>query len=132
MEIEIDLRKRGAGKVVLVVDDNPAIRKTISNVFLSDGFKTCVQAGNGREAVEAARQINPDIIILDLSMPVMNGLEAASEIRKIFPKVPMILFSLYGDSMLGKEAARAGINLVLMKTESLSFLLNKAHELMGS
>jgi DNA-binding NarL/FixJ family response regulator len=130
VEIENDPRKRGAGKVVLVVDDNAAIRKRIANAFLSDGFKTSVQAGNGREAVEAARQVHPDVIILDLSMPVMNGLEAASEIRKIFPQVPMILFSLYGDSMLSKEVASAGINLVLMKTESLSTLVNKAHELM--
>jgi len=132
MEIQSDPRKRGAGKTVLVVDDNAAIRKMLASAFLSDGFKTCGEAGNGKEAVELAKQIKPDVITLDLSMPVMNGIRAASELRRIFPTMPIILFTLYGDSVSKAAASEAGVSLVLQKTVPLSVLIDHAHELMGS
>jgi two-component system, chemotaxis family, chemotaxis protein CheY len=132
VEIESDPRKRGAGKTVLVVDDNAAIRKMLASAFLSDGFKTCGEAGNGKEAVELAKQIKPDVITLDLSMPVMNGIRAASELRRIFPTMPIILFTLYGDSVSKAAASEAGVSLVLQKTVPLSVLIDHAHELMGS
>ena len=132
MEIERDPKKRGAGKTVLVVDDNAAIRKMLASAFLSDGFKTCGEAENGKEAVELAKQIKPDVITLDLSMPVMNGITAASELRRIFPTTPIILFTLYGDSVSKAAASEAGVSLVLQKTVPLSVLIDHAHELMGS
>jgi two-component system chemotaxis response regulator CheY len=132
VEIQSDPRKRGAGKTVLVVDDNAAIRKMLASAFLSDGFKTCGEAENGKEAVELAKQIKPDVITLDLSMPVMNGITAASELRRVFPITPIILFTLYGDSVSKAEASEAGVSLVLQKTVPLSVLIDRAHELMGS
>jgi len=87
VEIESDPKKRGVGKTVLVVDDSATIRRMLAAAFLSDGFKTCVEAENGKEGIEAAKRIKPDVIILDLSMPVMNGLEAASKLRQILPKL---------------------------------------------
>ena len=131
VEIDVDPRKRGVGKTVLVVDDNVAIRKMLAGAFLSDGFKTCAEAGNGKEAVEVAKLLKPDVITLDLSMPVMNGLKAASELRKIFPKTTIILFTLYGDSLLRADAEKAGVDAVLGKTTPLATLVNKAHELMA-
>jgi two-component system, chemotaxis family, chemotaxis protein CheY len=132
VEIESAPRKRGAGKTVLVVDDNAAIRKMLASAFLSDGFKTCGEAENGKEAVELAKQIKPDVITLDLSMPVMNGITAASELRRVFPATPIILFTLYGDSVSKAAASEAGVSLVLQKTVPLSVLIDHAHELMGS
>jgi CheY-like chemotaxis protein len=110
VEIEIDLRKAGTGKVALVVEDNLRIRRAIASVFLSDGFETCFEAENGREGIELARKMKPDVIILDLSMPVMNGLQTASELRKFLPSVPIILFTLYADSISQTQASRAGVN----------------------
>ena len=98
--------------------------------FLSDGFTTCVQAENGKEGIKAAKQIKPDVITLDFSMPVVNGLEVASELRKLFPKTPIILFTLYGGSLLKTDASKAGVSLVLLKTVPLPTLIHKAHELM--
>jgi len=72
-----DIQKRTLGRTVLVVDDNPTIRKMLSTAFLSDGFQTCAEAQNGKVGIEIAKQVKPDVIILDLAMPVMNGLEAA-------------------------------------------------------
>jgi two-component system chemotaxis response regulator CheY len=132
VEIQSDPRKRGAGKTVLVVDDNAAIRKMLASAFLSDGFKTCGEAENGKEAVKLAKQIKPDVITLDLSMPLMNGITAASELRKLFPTTPIILFTLYGDSVSKAAASEAGVSLVLQKTVPLSVLIDDAHELMGS
>jgi CheY-like chemotaxis protein len=132
VEIDIDPKKRGIGKTVLVVDDSPAIRKRLAAGFLSDGFKTCAEAKDGREAIELAQQIKPDIITLDLSMPRMNGLEAASDLRKIFPHTPIILFTLYGETLSKMDASKSGVSLVLSKTAPLSTLIEKAHELMGS
>jgi CheY-like chemotaxis protein len=132
VEIDVDTAKRGSGKTVLVVDDNVAIRKKLAAAFLSDGFKTCAEANDGREGVELARQIKPDVITLDLSMPRMNGLEAAVEMRKLFPDTPIILFTLYGETLSKLATTTSGVSLVLSKTEPLSTLIQKAHELMGS
>lgn len=132
MGVQSDPRKRGAGKTVLMVDDNAAIRKMLASAFLSDGFKTCGEAKNGKEAIELAKQIKPDVITLDLSMPVMNGITAASELRRVLPTTPIILFTLYGDSVSKAEASEAGVSLVLQKTVPLSELIDDAHELMGS
>jgi CheY-like chemotaxis protein len=123
-------KERGVGKTALVVDDNATIRKMLAVAFLSDGFTTCVQAENGKEGIETAKRIKPDVIILDFSMPVMNGLAAACEMRKLFPKTPIILFTLYAGSLLKMEAAKAGVSLVLLKTVPLLTLIDKAHELM--
>jgi two-component system, chemotaxis family, chemotaxis protein CheY len=132
VEIDIDPRKRGVGKTVLVVDDNSAIRKKLATAFLSDGFKTCAEAKDGREAIELAQRIRPDVITLDLSMPRMNGLQASSELRKVLPNTLIILFTLYGETLSKTEISKTGVNLVLSKTEPLSTLIDKAHELMGS
>ncbi len=132
VEIEIDPKKHGVGKTVLIVDDNATIRKILADAFLSDGFKTCGEAENGKEAIELARQIKPDVITLDLSMPIMNGLEAASELRKILPNTPIILFTLHGDSLAKAEVSKAGVTLILPKMVSLSTLIEKALELVDN
>jgi CheY-like chemotaxis protein len=131
MERETDPNKPGIGKTVLVVDDNAAIRKMLATAFLSDGFKTCIEAENGKEAIDVAKQNTPDIIVLDLSMPVMNGLQSAPELRKLLPQTPIILFSLYGESLSQTAASKSGISLVLEKTVPLSMLIEKAHQLIG-
>ena len=123
--------KRGRGKTVLVVDDHAAIRKMIVSAFVSDGFKECGEAEDGKEAIEVAKRIKPDVVTMDLAMPVMNGLAASAALRKIFPKLPIILFTLYADANLKTEAAHAGINLVLLKTVPVLTLLDSAHELMA-
>lgn len=83
-------------KMVLVVDDSLPVRERLRDLFDStEGFEVCGEAGNGREGVEKAEQLQPDLIILDLSMPVMNGVDAARILHRILPSVPVILFSCY-------------------------------------
>ena len=131
MQVDIDVRKHGVGKTALVVDDNAAIRKMIVSALLSDGFKACGEAENGKEGLVLAEKIHPDIITMDLSMPIMNGLEAAAELHKLYPKTPIILFTLFGDGLSQSDAAKSGISLVLPKTTPLSMLVVMAHRLLG-
>lgn len=132
MPVQSTIReKRSVGKTVLVVDDNGPVRKMLVTAFLSDGFTKCEQAENGKEAIQLARQIEPDLIILDLSMHVMNGLDAAVELRKLFPKVPLILFTMYDSSTVGPAASEVGINMVLSKSVDLSTLMDEAHKLVA-
>lgn len=130
MERETDPKKPGIGKTVLVVDDSAAIRKMLATAFLSDGF-ACIEAENGKEAIDVAKQNKPDVIVLDLSMPVMNGLQSAPELRKVLPQTPIILFTLYGQSLSQTEASKSVISMVLEKTVPLSTLIEKAHQLMA-
>jgi two-component system chemotaxis response regulator CheY len=128
----METKQSSVNKTALVVEDNAAIREMLVSAFLSNGgFETCGEAENGREGIEIAKKIHPDIITLDLSMPVMNGMEAASELRKLFPKTPIILFTLYGDGLSQIEAAKSGINLVLSKSTPLPMLIVIAHRLLG-
>jgi YesN/AraC family two-component response regulator len=92
-------------KIILVADDNPRIRKTLCQMFTAEtGYEVCAEAANGKEAIALALQHRPDLVIMDLSMPVMNGLEASLELKRLMPSVPIILFSQHsnlGTGMLG-------------------------------
>src|SRR6478672_573413 len=97
-------------KSVLIADDHEFIRLALCDLFTSqEDFDVCGKAENGREAIEMAQGLHPDLILLDLSMPVMNGLEAACELKRIMPMVPIIVFSDYGDVFSEREARASGI-----------------------
>jgi CheY-like chemotaxis protein len=85
-------------KNILVVDDNPSIRFVIRSLVEAAGFTVCGEAG-GIEGIEKAQQVNPDLILLDLSMPRMTGAEAAPILKSQMPHVPIILFTLHDDTM---------------------------------
>ena len=83
-------------KRILVVDDHEVMRLGIRNLLESrPSWNICAEACNGQEAVEKALQCAPDVVIMDVTMPAMNGLEAASLINKARPDIPVILFSLH-------------------------------------
>jgi CheY-like chemotaxis protein len=75
-------------KRVLIVDDSPSLRKMVFLLFTSNGFSICGEAENGAQAIEKARQTRPDIIVLDYSMPVMDGIRAAQSLKQLMPRVP--------------------------------------------
>ena len=97
-------------RTVLVADDNPIIRKMLCKIFEAEAdYDLCAEATNGREAIAQALRCRPELIILDLSMPVMNGLDAARELKKLMPGVPIILFTQYSD--LGNALSRDQLNV---------------------
>ena len=114
-------------KSVLIADDHDMIRKALCQLFAAQAdFEVCAEAENGKEAVEMAEFFRPDLILLDLSMPVMNGIEAACELKRTMPMVPIIVFSEYGDVFSEKEARQTGISAVVSKDAQLQVLLQRA------
>jgi DNA-binding NarL/FixJ family response regulator len=118
-------------KSVLIVDDVEIIRQALCQLFTSEGdFDVCGEAENGREAIDKAQELRPDLVVLDLSMPVMNGIDAARALRRLMPAVPLIIFSEYSDVFSAEEARSAGISALVLKSEHLSVLLGKARALL--
>jgi DNA-binding NarL/FixJ family response regulator len=110
-------------KIILVADDNPAIRKALCRMFeKEEDYDICAEAENGKQAIELALQCRPDLIILDLSMPVMNGLEAAHELKKLMPNVPIILFTQHAE--LGNRIGimNADVDRIVAKSEAASLM----------
>ena len=102
---------------ILIVDDNPFVRLALRDrLERTTGWQVCGQAENGKVAVEKVRALHPDVVILDLQMPVMNGLEAAREIRAVAPGTEMIMFTMHSSEQLLKEARAAGIREVVSKS----------------
>ena len=115
---------------MLVVDDSLEIRTIVRLLFLTEGYDICEEAGNGEEAIKVAADCNPDLIVLDLSMPVMNGLEAAPKLRKVAPNAAIILFTLHAAEILKVHLQDTGITAVVAKTDPLQSLLGKAQSLL--
>jgi CheY-like chemotaxis protein len=116
---------------ILIADDNEEIRKLLSTVLSQDGkWDVCGQAANGRQAVLLAHQMKPDLIILDIAMPMLDGLHATVEILKHSPAVPIILYTLYKNDQIDLEGKKAGARKVLSKTEPVESLLESIRELL--
>jgi len=112
---------------ILIADDSPCIREALCNVFeREEDFDVCGEAENGKEAVKKAQELHPDLILLDLSMPVMNGLDATRVLKQMMPDVPVIMFSAYSGSSTEKEARAVGASALVSKFEHISVLLGKA------
>ena len=104
-------------KIVLVADDSPMVRKSLCQMFeMEPEYDLCAEAENGKEAIALAKEHRPDLIILDLSMPVMNGLEAAHELKRIMPEIPIILFTVHSDLLMNK-IGHLSVDLVVQKTD---------------
>lgn len=104
-------------KRVLVVDDHAAVRRAVTTVLESHPeFEVCGEAENGRVAIDKAQRLKPDLIVLDLSMPVMNGLEAARVLRQIMPAIPILMYTSFATSNLAAEALAAGVSKVATKS----------------
>lgn len=106
---------------ILIVDDSAQIRHLL-RFFIEHrtDWQVCGEAENGKMGVEKVAELRPHAVILDLSMPVMNGLEAAREIARIAPKVQIVMFTMHTSEQLRKEAHAAGIKDVVSKTDTIS------------
>ena len=117
-------------KTVLIVDDNAFVRRALCELFKRQAdFDVCGVAENGREAIEAATRLHPDLIVLDLLMPVMNGLDAARALKRELPSVPVIMYSSFEDSLSEKRVRLIGISEIVSKSNPASVLLEKARAL---
>ena len=118
---------------ILIADDNRSVRHALCEFFdREDDFDVCGEAGDGREAVAKAEELHPDLILLDLSMPLLNGLDATRILKRLMPQVPIIMYSAYGDTSTEREARSAGVSALVSKAEHISVLLGKARLVLGT
>lgn len=112
---------------VVIVDDNAAMRKALCRLFKTAGeFRICGEASSGGEAVELVRRLKPDLIVLDLCMPGMNGLETARELKSLNSSAPIILYSMNSAEIAAREARAAGVAALVSKAEGIKTLITKA------
>jgi two-component system, chemotaxis family, chemotaxis protein CheY len=104
---------------IFIVDDSPVIRAAIRLQLESAGFDVCGDAHDGLDALDKLSRLKPDLIILDMSMPRMNGVDAARELKYICPDVPVILYSAYADAFRGRQVLLEGVSEVVAKGENL-------------
>jgi DNA-binding NarL/FixJ family response regulator len=106
------------GVRVLIADDDAAIRRLLRRLIEGhENWTVCGDAGTGEDAVGKASELNPDVIVLDLAMPQMNGLQAAREIARSTPEVPMLLLTVQEVSKeLTREARHAGFKGAVSKS----------------
>ena len=102
----------------------------VCEAFVPSCFDSCVHAENGAQALLEAERVKPSAIILDLSMPVMNGLEAAPRLRRILPETPIVLYTLYEPAkFVEADVSKMGISLIASKDEPLQSLVSKVESL---
>lgn len=106
---------------VVVVDDAPDLRMLIALAFRRDGrLEVLAAVGDGQQGIDAVRAHGPDVVVMDVSMPVMDGLTATRKLKEEFPRLPIMILTGYGDTRVREEAARAGADEFMDKTEPLT------------
>jgi two-component system, NarL family, nitrate/nitrite response regulator NarL len=102
---------------ILIADDYPAIRKMVRSILEQHPrFEVCGEAVDGAKAIEQATRLKPDVVILNVSMPVLNGFEAAREIRTVLPETAIIILSANADEQFIEEAKKIGVRAYVTKT----------------
>jgi len=106
-------------KRVLIVDDVPYIRKLLRDFLEEAEFVVCGEAANGQAAIERAADLKPDLVILDASMPVMTGIQAAPRLKKLLPATSIILFTAHEFMMHGVNPLDLGVDAVVNKDRGM-------------
>ena len=112
-------------KSILVVDNSDMVRASLRKFLERElGFKVCGEACDGLDALEKMPQLEPDLVILDLAMPPMNGLQAARKLRTPPGKYPIILFTMYSDALQFRDVEDAGVDALVAKTNLVGLKQN--------
>lgn len=109
---------------ILIVDDSPMIHVLMKRALENDEFTICGFGKNGKDGVEKYKELSPDIVTMDITMPVMDGLEASKEIMSINPKAKIVMLSAMGDEEIIETAKEIGINYILKKPFNKEELLH--------
>ncbi len=117
-------------KSILVADDNDIVRTIIRFFLETKGFEVG-EAADGVDAIEKAKRLNPDLIVLDVAMPRMNGVEAASVLKGLMPDVPIVWFTMYKELVGSSLTAAVGVDAVLSKPDGVGGLVECVQGLIG-
>lgn len=109
---------------VLVADDHSAVRRGVCTILRSrKDIRVCGEAENGKEVIEKTRELEPDLIILDITMPILDGISAAREIRKFMPQVAILVLSMHRGKRAIQEAKLVGVQGFVSKSQLAATLL---------
>jgi DNA-binding NarL/FixJ family response regulator len=108
---------------ILVIDDGDSVRDVIRIFLEHAGFEVCGEGGDGVQAIEQAKRLRPDLIVLDLAMPRMNGAEAASVLNQTLPDTPIVLLTLYQNVLGTGLASAVGVKAIIDKTQGMDKLV---------
>lgn len=112
---------------ILIADDQEMIRRRVRATLESrEDFQVCAEVSNGADAVEKTQELNPDLVILDITMPQLNGLEAARKILHFSPNTPILILSVHKSDQLMEEAKRIGVRGYVTKGEAGQNLVTAA------
>jgi len=104
---------------VLLVDDHEVARRGIRSVLAADpGLRVVGEVGDGEEAVQRAREIHPDLVLLDIGLPGMSGIDVARGIREVSPQTRIIFVSQHDSILLAQDALRAGASAYVVKSDA--------------
>lgn len=117
---------------VLIVDDSPEMRLALCRLFkAAGGFQICGEARNGLEAIKKVEDLKPGLVVLDLCMPGMNGLETARQLQTLSHPPPVILYSMNAEEIVATDAFECGVTAVVSKAEGIRSLITKARGITG-
>jgi len=115
---------------VLVADDHEVVRQGLRTILESHpGWEICGEAVTGREAIEKATELKPDVVVLDFSMPELNGLEATRQIHKLLPETEVLILTMYYSERLAREFLRAGARGYILKADAGKLLVEAIEHL---
>lgn len=109
---------------VLIADDHEIVRAGVRNLLESGGYSCCGEASNGREAVRMAQDLQPDVVILDVTMPELNGIEAAKQVLKVCPETKVLVFTVHDAEQVVVEIFRTGAHGYILKSDAGRQLLD--------
>ncbi len=115
-------------RTVVVADDHAMFRQGLVALLEGDEFKVVGEAENGHDAIRAVRTMTPDLAILDFSMPLLNGIDAARDIQRRSPKTHVVLLTMYDDDACVLEALRAGVRGYVLKSQATADLVAALRE----
>ncbi len=116
---------------IIVVDDHELMRRGVKSLITDNGLgEVCGEAENGEDAVAKVQELKPDLVILDVSMPIMNGLEAARHIRRLAPEVKILILTMHDSTQIAIAAQEAGANALLVKSDAATKLVGTVKSLL--
>lgn len=115
----------GKNRRILIVDDSTVMRKIISQILRSEMYDVCGEASNGQEAIEMYQELKPDVVTLDVNMPIKDGLTTLKEILAIDPKALVVMLTSEGEQKMVLEAIQAGAKYYVVKPPDREVLLEK-------
>ena len=124
-------RSASSPKCILVVDDISSVRSIVREGLELQAGYICEEAADGVEGIEKAKKIRPDLVVVDLAMPKLNGFEVAAALRREMPRTPVVLLTIYAEELGRKLANSVGVKAVVSKADGIGALISCVQELLG-